>query len=111
MSPTPIYDQLRGERINADVPATGTEPQRKDHPGKHRLPGGPPSAVTVSGLPSRTGSDRVASWSWFAPIDPARGSWGPQGALPPAARGQQEQPQARGPFPISVGSTDEASSA
>src|SRR6185312_10457449 len=26
MGQTPIYDQLRGERINADVPATGTYP-------------------------------------------------------------------------------------
>jgi hypothetical protein len=27
MGQTPIYDQLRGERINADVPATGADPQ------------------------------------------------------------------------------------
>ncbi|HEY3895254.1 MAG TPA: hypothetical protein VGL88_07785 [Pseudonocardiaceae bacterium] len=26
MSLTPIYDQLRGERLNAEVPATGAEP-------------------------------------------------------------------------------------
>ncbi|HEV7828908.1 MAG TPA: hypothetical protein VGP04_08640 [Pseudonocardiaceae bacterium] len=110
MSPTPIYDQLRGERINADVPATGAEPQPNHHPGKHRLPGGPSSAATVSGLPSPAGADRVASWSWFAPIDPATAAWGPQRALPPTARAQQEQPQACGPFAISVGNTGEISS-
>jgi hypothetical protein len=35
MGPTPIYDQLRGERINADVPATGADPQLVGHPGGH----------------------------------------------------------------------------
>ncbi|MDT7595928.1 MAG: hypothetical protein QOJ06_1474, partial [Pseudonocardiales bacterium] len=28
----PIYDRLRGERINADVPATGADPQLVGHP-------------------------------------------------------------------------------
>jgi hypothetical protein len=27
VSLTPIYDQLRGERINADLPASGSEPR------------------------------------------------------------------------------------
>jgi hypothetical protein len=34
---TPIYDQLRGERVNADVSTTGPDPQRVDHRGNHRL--------------------------------------------------------------------------
>ncbi|MCA1697194.1 MAG: hypothetical protein LC749_22140, partial [Actinobacteria bacterium] len=37
MGQTPIYDQLRGERINADVPATGADPQRVGHPGEQPL--------------------------------------------------------------------------
>ncbi|MDQ5856067.1 MAG: hypothetical protein M3302_07130 [Actinomycetota bacterium] len=55
MSQTPIYDQLRGERINADVPATGNEPQHADHAGKQRLPtGGPgPAAVFTRGQPGQ----------------------------------------------------------
>jgi hypothetical protein len=28
MGQTPIYEQLRGERLIADVPATGDDPQR-----------------------------------------------------------------------------------
>ena len=34
---TPIYDQLRGERVNADVSTTGPDSQRVDHRGNHRL--------------------------------------------------------------------------
>ncbi|MDQ4093762.1 MAG: hypothetical protein M3143_10285 [Actinomycetota bacterium] len=73
MSQTPIYDQLRGERINADVPATGADPQPVGHPGQHRLsadelgpmaafarsPGpGPNLTVNHSGL-SRTNNTKT----------------------------------------------------
>ncbi len=34
---TPIYDQVRGERINADVPDSGVDPQRVEDHGRHRL--------------------------------------------------------------------------
>jgi hypothetical protein len=47
MSQTPIYDQLRGERIGADVPASaagGTDPQRSARLGKHHLPAEAPAA-------------------------------------------------------------------
>ncbi|MGH3982155.1 MAG: hypothetical protein ACRDST_05580 [Pseudonocardiaceae bacterium] len=55
MSQTPIYDQLRGERINADVPATGDEPHQANHAGTHRLPtGGPgPAAVFTRAQPGQ----------------------------------------------------------
>jgi hypothetical protein len=33
---TPIYQQLRGERINADVPSSETGPSRLGPPGRHR---------------------------------------------------------------------------
>jgi hypothetical protein len=72
VTPTPIYDQLRGERINAEVPATGADPHRLDHPDGHRL------ATTVLTAPavafSRSplaGTDRATSWSWFTATTPA----------------------------------------
>jgi hypothetical protein len=36
MRETPIYEQLRGERINADVPSSETGPSRLGPPGRHR---------------------------------------------------------------------------
>ncbi len=69
VSPTPIYDQLRGERINADVPATGAGRQRVDRPGKHCLPAGAPPAA-VAGRSPGAGSARAAGWSWFGPTAP-----------------------------------------
>ena len=128
VSPTPIYDQLRGERINADVPATGAEPSQVDHPGKHRLPGGAPSAAAVSVRTSGAGADRAASWSWFAPTgaepsaavdatcraEPAReavAGWGPQAALPQTAHARQEQAQASRRSAMVYDSTSETSSA
>src|ERR1700712_3979613 len=72
VTPTPIYDQLRGERINAEVPATRADPHRLDHPDGHRL------ATTVLTAPavafSRSplaGTDRATSWSWFTATTPA----------------------------------------
>ncbi|MDQ4092242.1 MAG: hypothetical protein M3143_02140 [Actinomycetota bacterium] len=47
MSQTPIYDQLRGERINADVPAAGDEPQQAHHAATNRLPPGGPGPAAV----------------------------------------------------------------
>jgi hypothetical protein len=47
MSQTPIYDQLRGERINADVPTPGVDPQQVDHTGQDRLPVDATSAAAV----------------------------------------------------------------
>lgn len=69
VSPTPIYEQLRGERINADVPVCNAEPQRVAHPTSHRLwdtESGP--AVAVAEPVSEPG-DSAAAWSWFAPAD------------------------------------------
>jgi hypothetical protein len=64
MGQTPVYDQLRGERINADVPATGADPTLVDRPGQHHLlavaPG--PAAVLdhpVLGLTS-TGTGTIS---------------------------------------------------
>lgn len=58
MSQTPIYDQLRGERIDVDVLASGgADPQRVGHTRQHRLPASPLSAAAVSGRPAGPGAD------------------------------------------------------
>ncbi len=56
MGHTPIYDQLRGERINAEVPATGADPQPLNHPGTHHRLADPPIPPAV-----------------FEPLDPGTG--------------------------------------
>jgi hypothetical protein len=61
VSLTPTYDQLRGERINADVPASETDPQPVDRPGRHRIPDDTLAAPAPSGpSPERgkSGKDR-----------------------------------------------------
>ena len=49
MGQTPIYDQLRGERINVDVPPTGTDSQLVGHPGEHPVLAGAPVPAAVFG--------------------------------------------------------------
>ncbi|MGH3833042.1 MAG: hypothetical protein ACRDRS_21840 [Pseudonocardiaceae bacterium] len=60
MTPTPIYDQLRGERLNADIPPAEADPypvSRSEQP--DLLAGGPvPPAVFVR--PPGPGADRAA---------------------------------------------------
>ena len=51
MSPTPIYDQLRGERTNANALTTRTDPQQVDQLGKHRLADGGPGPAVVFARP------------------------------------------------------------
>lgn len=68
VSHTPTYDQLRGERINADVPASEADPHQVDPPGKHRL-GDDAPAVVVGGFSPGPGADRTQGWSWFAMVD------------------------------------------
>jgi hypothetical protein len=51
MGETPIYDQVRGERINADVPASGADSQWVDDHGKHRLLPDAPVPAAVFGPP------------------------------------------------------------
>jgi hypothetical protein len=68
VSHTPTYDQLRGERINADVPASEADPHQVDPPGKHRLRDDAP-AVAVGGFSTGPGADLTQGWSWFAMVD------------------------------------------
>ncbi len=84
MGQVPIYDQLRGERINADVPASETDLQRVERPGKHRLLADAPSAAAVFGPPG-PGADIAANQRhhvWTYPVDQPVGD-GQQG---PAVR-------------------------
>jgi hypothetical protein len=52
--PTPIYDQLRGERINAEIPASD-----------------PTAAESTFRRSPRAATGRTPSWSWFTAPDPA----------------------------------------
>lgn len=56
---TPLYDQLRGERINADVPPSDTQPQQPQDRGKHRLADGELGSATECTRPPRTAADRA----------------------------------------------------
>lgn len=85
VSPTPIYEQLRGERINADVPVCDAEPQRMAHPTSHRLWDTESGPAVAAAEPVSEPGDSPASWSWFAPVDqsaPAarRAAWRAQSA-------------------------------
>lgn len=64
MSQTPTYDQLRDERINADIPASEAVPHEVSYSGKHRLVADP-SLAAVCGSPPGAGVDHVGCWSWF----------------------------------------------
>jgi len=65
VSQTPTYDQLRGERINADVPAGEADPHPVHRPGRHRIRDDMPAGSSVSDRGS--GSDPPEDWSGFAP--------------------------------------------
>jgi hypothetical protein len=63
VSQTPTYDQLRGERINADVPPSEVDP---DQPGRHPLdkPGLP-----APGPAPEAAAARATAWSWFESVE------------------------------------------
>jgi hypothetical protein len=76
VSQTPTYDQLRGERINADVPASDVDVPAGEadldpnaHVGKHRLRGYASTAVAVSGLSLGSGVDLAEDWAGFGTSD------------------------------------------
>lgn len=63
VSYTPVYDQLRGERINADVPASEAGRHEVDRPGKHRLRDDIPATETVCSPPLEPAGDGAGGWS------------------------------------------------
>ena len=94
MGETPIYEQVRGERINADVPASGSDPQQGDEHGKHRLLPDTPVAAAVF-WPPGPGDDLAPNhhrqaWTHPVGLPAANGQraatvWGPRAVLPPEA--------------------------
>lgn len=58
---TPIYDQLRGERIDVDVPPSDVDLDRLAAAGRHRLDADTPSPAAVIVRSSGPGTDRLAS--------------------------------------------------
>jgi hypothetical protein len=81
VSQTPTYDQLRGERINADVRASEADPHPLEHPGRHRLRDDTPTAATVCG-PFGPRDDFTEAWSWFGTGESGRAE--PANATRPA---------------------------
>jgi hypothetical protein len=120
----PIYDQLRGERINADVPASGDDSPRGAHPGKHRLLADASVPAAVFG-PRDPGADRAASQAANqhdpVGVDPAdqppgdgqrvAAGRGPRAALPPPAHPRQAPPHAASSPPAPAASPTPADSA
>ena len=113
MRETPIYEQLRGERINADVPSSETGPSRSGHPGRHRLvpdttgsvaacrPPGPGAdlvvhqhAVPGTGVQPPGGPQRTAALR------------GPRGPIPRPARAGQALAHAASSPPTATGVLD-----
>lgn len=68
MSQTPTYDQVRGERINADIPASEADPHEVDHSGKHRLLADVPLAAVCGSSPG-PGTDLAEGRPGFATGD------------------------------------------
>jgi hypothetical protein len=69
VSHTPTYDQLRGERINVDVPASQAgvpaspaDPEPLTRPGKHHLRDDAPTAVAAFGPSPRSGAGLAEDW-------------------------------------------------
>ncbi|MEO7195775.1 MAG: hypothetical protein ABIZ05_13325 [Pseudonocardiaceae bacterium] len=60
MNPTPIYDQLRGERLNADIPDTGADPHHVTCPRRHDLLASGPYPAPVFARPPGPRTDRAA---------------------------------------------------
>ncbi|MGH3782902.1 MAG: hypothetical protein ACRDRO_20345 [Pseudonocardiaceae bacterium] len=114
MGQTPIYEQLRGERINADVPATGADPQRVDHPGKHHLPAVAPVPAAVF-QPPGPGADLDVNRHHLVrayPADRPAGDagravavWGPRAGLSRAAHVRHAPAYAASSSPVLSGAS------
>lgn len=111
----PIYDQLRGERINADVPASRSSDADQlpvDHCGKHHLLADPPVPAAVFGPGPRADPaprlpDPVAaSPTGQSASDRQRSAaqWGPRAAAPREIYARQGQ--SPGSYSTSVPAAD-----
>ena len=113
MGQTPIYDQLRGERINADVPPIGADSRLVGHPGEHPVVVVAPVPAVVFGPGPATDSDanrhHVASTS---PASQSAGDgqravavWGPRAARSLVAPVRQAPAHAASSSPALPGSS------
>jgi hypothetical protein len=118
MSPvreTPIYEQLRGEGINADVESSAAAPHRGGRPGRHRRLADTTGPVTVC-TPPGPGADRVAHQHPVPQIaDQPPGAtqqtaavWGPRAALPHPAHARPTRAPAASRSPTATGAHDPA---
>ena len=98
MGRTPIYDQLRGERINADVPAADADPQVVGRRGRHHVlvvAPGPTAVVGPPGPSTGLNGNRHHLLETYPPGQPAGDEgravavWGPRAALSLAAHARQ----------------------
>jgi len=113
MGQTPIYDQLRGERINADVPATGADPQLVGRPGEHAVLAVAPVPAAVFGPGPATDLD--ANQHHLVPTYPAGqpagegqravAVWGPRAGRSLVAPVRQAPAHAAGSSPALPGSS------
>jgi hypothetical protein len=96
VSQTPTYDQLRGERINAEVPPSEDDLPRVGQPGKHGPMDVAPRALTSGQVPEAA-SDLPPAWSWFEPADAdSPGRHHPRGDGPGAAQLRGRTPSRSG---------------
>ena len=98
MGRTPIYDQLRGERINADVPAADADPQVIGRRGRHHVLVVAPGPTAVFGPPGPStclDGNRHHLLEPYPAGQPAGDEvravavWGPRAALSLAAHARQ----------------------
>jgi hypothetical protein len=68
--PTSLYDQLRGERINADIPEVTLTRNREITPENTASPLGRPGPTAEVSAQLGAVADRAADWSWFTMIEP-----------------------------------------
>ena len=113
MGQTPIYDQLRGERINADVPPAGADPQLVGHPGEN--PGLAVAPVPAAVFGPGPATDLGANRHHLVPTSPASqpaadgqravAVWGPRAGCSLAGHAQQVPAHAASSSPALPGSS------
>lgn len=114
---TPIYEQLRGERINADVQPSETAPPRC-RPGRHRLMPDTTGPVVVCAPPGPGPDLVVHQHPVLGIVDQPPGAaqrtaalGGPRAPLPRSAHTQQTPTHAAAASPTSTGANDQADAA
>jgi hypothetical protein len=113
MRETPIYEQLRGERLNADVPSSETGPSWVGRPGRHRRVADTTGLVAAC-RPPGPGADLVVHQHAFPgigvqpPGGPQRTAAlrGPRAPVPRPVRAGQALAHAASSLPTATGVLD-----